>query len=461
MSGEVDEGASMIVMKFGGTSVSSKKSVEAICQLVVKNHSNESVVVVSALSKVTDALVSLCTKENFKQSEVILSEIYTKHENLSKELLDKATVATVLAYVEKCLKEIKSKLSKFYKSGAEVATLMLKDEIVFYGEKMSSFLIATIINNKTKIEAKQVLSSSCIVTNKKFGDADYLPSPTKKNTRAILLPLLKKKIVPVVTGFVGATIDGEVTTLGRGGSDYSASILGFALNVSEIQIWTDVDGVYSTDPRLVKSAKLLPVLAYEEASELANLGAKVLHPRTIKPAIFAKIPVKVLNTFNPTCEGTTILPQVKEVKSRVKAITTRKSVPLVTIKSNEMLFGKGFLKKVFTIFANHDMSIDLVSVSEVSLSITLHNAEKLEPALKLLEKLGMVTYEVDYGSLSLVGGHIMDTPHLMKDVFTILEKAKIKVHMLSYSASNINVSMVMKSVDVNMVLELFHDHFIE
>ena len=325
---------------------------------------------------------------------------------------------------------------------------------------MSSFFIAAVISHKAKTPAQQVLSSTCIVTNKKFGDADYLPVATRKKTKATLLPLIKQKIVPVVTGFVGATKDGEITTLGRGGSDYSASILGFALSADEIQIWTDVDGVYSTDPRLVKTAKLLPILAYEEASELANLGAKVLHPRTIKPAIFAKIPVKVLNTFNPSCRGTTIVSQIDELQSRVKAVTIRKSVPVVTIKSNEMLFGKGFLKKVFTIFANYDMSIDLVSVSEVSLSITLHNYEKLEQALLPLAKLGLVTYEKDYGSISLVGGHIMDTPHLMEDIFSILEKADIKVHMLSYSASNINVSMVVLSKDVSTALELLHTHFI-
>ena len=450
----------MLVMKFGGTSVSSKGSVEAICQLAKDNIDNEPVIVVSALSKVTDALVSLCTKENFARIDSITEEVYIKHKNLVAEFFTANEGKPILDFVTKCLDEVKQKLSNFYKNGANTTTLALKDEIVFFGEKMSSFFIAAVISHKAKTPAQQVLSSTCIVTNKKFGDADYLPVATRKKTKATLLPLIKQKIVPVVTGFVGATKDGEITTLGRGGSDYSASILGFALSADEIQIWTDVDGVYSTDPRLVKTAKLLPILAYEEASELANLGAKVLHPRTIKPAIFAKIPVKVLNTFNPSCRGTTIVSQIDELQSRVKAVTIRKSVPVVTIKSNEMLFGKGFLKKVFTIFANYDMSIDLVSVSEVSLSITLHNYEKLEQALLPLAKLGLVTYEKDYGSISLVGGHIMDTPHLMEDIFSILEKADIKVHMLSYSASNINVSMVVLSKDVSTALELLHTHFI-
>ena len=185
-----------------------------------------------------------------------------------------------------------------------------------------------------------------------------------------------------------------------------------------------------------------------------------MHPRTIKPAVFAKIPVKVLNTFNPNGTGTTIVDFVDEKKRRVKAITTKNSVPLITIKSNEMLFGKGFLKKVFDIFARFNISISLISVSEVSISITLDNKENINDALKQINKIGMVTYNEDYGSLSLVGGHIMDTPNLMNDIFTILESANIKVHMISYSGSNINVSMVILSRDINRALELLHNHFI-
>ena len=448
----------MLVMKFGGTSVSSRQSIEALCRLVKDNLDKKPVVVVSALSNVTDILVAVCTKSDF--SEAILDNLYDKHQSLAEEFLTSQRLNEVLNYIKLCLNEVKQKLITAYDSGVNVVNPALKDEIVFYGEKLSSFLIAAIIRNNTAIDARQILSDTCIVTNKKFGAADYIASLTKKNTRSVLLPLIKQHIVPIVTGFVGATKDGQITTLGRGGSDYSASILGYALGATEIQIWTDVDGVYSTDPRVIASAKLLPLLAYEEASELANLGAKVLHPRTIKPAIIAKIPVKVLNTFNPNCTGTTIVDAVDEKKRRVKAITTRNTVPLITIRSNEMLFGKGFLKKVFDIFARFNISISLISVSEVSISITLDNKEHVTDALKQISRIGLVTYEEEYGSLSLVGGHIMDTPNLMNDIFNILESAKIKVHMISYSGSNINVSMVILSKDINKALQLLHEHFI-
>ena len=448
----------MLVMKFGGTSVSSKESIEAICCLVKDNLNKQPVVVVSALSKVTDSLVEICTKEYF--SEAILEDIYNKHDTLARNFLGGQELNQFLNYIKLCLGEVKQKLNTIYAENILEISPALKDEIVFYGEKMSSFLIAAIIKHKTTIDARQILSNTCIITNKKFGGADYIAAPTKKNTCNVLLPLINQKIVPIVTGFVGATKDGQITTLGRGGSDYSASILGYALGATEIQIWTDVDGVYSTDPRLIKTAKLLKVLAYEEASELANLGAKVLHPRTIKPAIIAKIPVKVLNTFNPSCEGTTIVDFVDEKQRSVKAITARNSVPLITIKANEMLFGKGFLKKVFDIFNRYNISISLISVSEVSISITLDNKDNIIEPLKQISKIGQVSYEEEYGSLSLIGGHIMDTPHLMKEIFVILEDANIKVHMLSYSCSNINISMVVLSKDINRALALLHEHFI-
>ncbi len=449
----------MLIMKFGGTSVSAKESIEVICSLVEANLHKNPVLVVSALSKVTDSLVAICTKDNF--SEAVFDNLYDKHKGLAAEFLNANDLDLVLKYIKQCLNEVKKKLSKFYGCGNNLVPLALKDEIVFCGEKMSSFLIAAIIRYKTKIDTRQVLSNTCIITNKKFGGADYLAVPTKKNTCSVLLPLIKQKIIPVVTGFVGATKDGEITTFGRGGSDYSASILGFTLDATEIQIWTDVDGIYSTDPRVIKTAKLLPLLAYEEASELANLGAKVLHPRTIKPAILAKIPVKVLNTFNPSGTGTTIVDVVNEKKRRVKAITTKSSVFLITITSNEILFGKGFLKKVFDIFSRFNIAINLISVSEVSLSITFDNKEYINKALKHISKIGMVTYDEEYGSLSLVGGSIMDIPNLMNDIFTILESAHIKVHMISYSGSNINVSMVVLSKDINRALELLHNHFID
>lgn len=451
----------MLVMKFGGTSVSSKQSILTICELVKQNSAKEPVVVVSALSKVTDMLVFACNKDNFSNIDNILADIYDKHNNLAHEVLDQGRLHEVMNFVKSGLVEIKQLLIEYFAGNVKYFSFFaFQDKIVFYGEKMSSFLISSAINQHSRIEARQILSSSCIVTNKKYGSADYIKLATRRNTRKVLIPLIKQKIVPVVTGFVGATHDGDITTLGRGGSDYSASILGYALDASEIQIWTDVNGVYTTDPRKVKSAKILPLLAYEEASELANLGAKVLHPRTIKPAILAKIPVKVLNTFNPHSPGTTIVSKIDNISYKVRAITSRESVPLITIKSNEMLFGKGFLKKVFTIFAKCNISVSLLSVSEVSVSITLDNIENLEAALIHLAKLGVVAYEQEYGSLSLVGLQIMNTPHIMPDIFKLLDQADIKVHMLSYSASNINISMVVLSTDVNRALELLHGYFI-
>lgn len=451
----------MLVMKFGGTSVSSVKSIEAICQIVKQNMEYKPVVIVSALSKVTDSLVNLCNIENQAHLDNLLAEIYAKHGELSKKFLTAATQKKVLTYIDNCLKDVKTKLTKFYNKHKTSASLMLKDEIVASGEKSSSFLISHILNEYGQIKAKPVIATNCIITNKKFGAADFLLPQTRKATKAAILPLLDRNIVPVITGFIGATRDGETTTLGRGGSDYSASIIGFALDSQEIQIWTDVDGVYSADPRQIKSVKLLSVLTYNEASELAVLGAKVLHPRTIMPAIKSNIPVRVLNTFNLASSGTLIINEVKEEFSRVKAITSKLAVPLITIQSNDMFLGKGFLKNVFAIFTKFGLSVNLVSVSEVSVSVTFDNLDSLDEALELVSKFAQVERDDVHGSLSLVGNNLSAVPNLMRDIFTILESAKIPVNMLSYSAININVSMVLKSRDINKALQLLHTHFID
>src|SRR5436190_1053943 len=203
---------------------------------------------------------------------------------------------------------------------------------------------------------------------------------TKKNVKKNLLPLLKNGIVPVVTGFIGATKNGHTTTLGRGGSDYTASIIGYALQAEEIQIWTDVDGMYSADPRVVKDARFLSKISYREASEMATFGAKILHPRTIHPAISANIPVKILNTLHPEHPGT-LVQKTKQTDADIAVVTCKKQTPLITLYATDMLFRKGFLSRIFDVFTKHHISVDLVSVSEVSVSVTLDNTNNLSEAI--------------------------------------------------------------------------------
>ena len=445
----------MIILKFGGTSVSSEQSVKAIAQIVKREKANKPVVVVSALSGITNLLVSLVRLDSMTAKKEIITKIKTQHLGLINKLFNKTEAKIVMDYVDNTLNKLAKACRKLPK---DYTMSQWQDSIVAYGETLSSFLIANYLSAQ-KISTKQVIATKCIVTDKNFGNANFIKSATRKKVKATILSLIKQNIVPVITGFIGQTTDGYITTLGRGGSDYSAAIIGYALNSKEIQIWTDVDGVYSADPRLIKQPKLLNNLSYQEAAELAMFGAKVLHPRTILPAIIANIPVKVLNTFNIDSPGTTIT-KISRSSGIVKAITAKQMVPLINIYSVDMFLSRGFLKKIFNGFAKYNISVDLVSASEVSVSVTLDNTENLPAAIKYLNKFTKITQLEDHGSVSLIGEAIMRSPHLMSKVFGLFEEHDIPVHMVSYSAANINVGLVMPSKHINKALKLLHKNFI-
>jgi aspartate kinase len=445
----------MIVLKFGGTSVSSEQSIKAIAKIVKREKVNKPVIVVSALSGITNLLVSLTKLEYLSQKKEVITNIRQQHLTLTNKLFNKTEAQAVIDYTNKTLDDLARYCRKIPNNYTH---MQWQDNIVAYGETLSSFLIANYLS-ANKINAKPIIATQLIVTNKNFGSADFIKSATIKKTKATILPLLKQNIIPIITGFIGQTDDGHTTTLGRGGSDYSAAIIGYALKSTEIQIWTDVDGVYSADPRIIKEPKLLENLSYQEAAELAIFGAKVLHPRTILPAILANIPVRVLNTFNITSPGTTIT-STSSASGIVKAITTKNKVPLINIYSVDMFLSRGFLKKIFNVFAKYNISVDLVSASEVSVSVTLDNTESLTEAIKYLGKFTKITQLENHGSISLIGEAIMQSPHLMSKVFTLFEAHDIPVHMVSYSAANINIGLVMPSMHINNALKLLHKNFI-
>lgn len=437
--------ANMIVAKFGGTSVSSAKSIETLCDIVKKELQKDPIVVVSALKGVTDLLLSLPSLPKYKY----ISEL-TKLKKLHQDLID--------SVFNKEKEEIKKFISAKVK---EITKLKLStdkqalDKLSSFGEIMSSYIIAKALEQKG-IKAIPVIATEIIVTNDHFGSSEFLAGPTRVNIKKVLTPLIKKKVIPVVTGFIGATRKGEVTTLGRGGSDYSASIIGFCLKVSEIQIWTDVDGIFSADPKLVKNAKSLPVVSFREAAELATFGVRVLHPKTIRPAIKMGIPVRVLNTFNPKGLGTLIVEKTKITKI-IKAVSSKRKITLVNIYSTEMLLQKGFLAKVFSIFAKNNISIDLVSVSEVSLSVTLDNKDNLPNAIAELSGFSNVSVIDNLGMVSLIGEGITSSTRTIKEIFNILDKEKILVRMVSLGATDINISIVVESNHVEKAVKALHN----
>lgn len=429
----------MIVAKFGGTSVSSKQRVLNLCNIVKNILEKQPVIVVSALSRVTDLLLTTGR----------INEIRNLHKNLVTSLWSKKeTQKEALAFIDSQLKEV----AKLQNQELNKASL---DKLASYGEIMSSFIITQVLMSNG-IKATQVIATDLIVTNDNFGSAEFILDQTRRNAKKILSPIIKAGVVPVVTGFIGSTKSGQVTTLGRGGSDYSASIIGFCLGAEEIQIWTDVDGVFTADPRVVPGAKSLPIISFKEASELATFGARVLHPRTIKPAIKADIPVKVLNTFNPANVGTLIKEKISKLPS-IRAIAFKRRINLVNIYSTEMLLKKGFLARIFKVFTHNNISVDLVSVSEVSISVTLDDKANLENVVKEISKFAHASIIGGLGMVSLIGEGITRSSKTIKSVFDILDKEKILTRMISLGATDINISIVIESGRVEQAVRALHE----
>lgn len=436
----------MIIAKFGGTSVSTKVRIQTICSIIREEQKRKPIVVVSAIRGVTDLLLSLTTASKNEQKHILF-----KIEQMHRDLIAsywKDTPLELSDYIKNCLSKVQKLL------GQKRRGSFLQDAIVSYGEIMSAFIISNALS-ASGIPAQQVIATEIIVTDDNFGMAEFLPTQTSRKTRIVLLPLVGKGIVPVVTGFIGSTVHGKVTTLGRGGSDYSAAILGFALDAQEIQIWTDVDGIFTSDPRFVKGARVISNVSYREASELAAFGAKILHPRTIRPAISAGIPVRVLNTLNPIASGT-LIEERSSKKNHVAAIAAKKKITLVNLYSTDMLLSRGFLARVFSIFAKHNISVDLVSVSEVSVSVSLDNDENLEKALIELQEFTQVTASQDFGMVSLIGEGIVGIQNIMKNIFSVLGRYTILVKMISLGASDINISLVLSSSQVDEAVAVLH-----
>lgn len=441
----------MIIMKFGGTSVSTSERLQTICDIVQKEKEKNPVIVVSAIRGVTDALLA-CLTASEKEREEYIKTIRHMHVTLFPKEWDDDMRSEVSAYIDTELAKLSVMLL------IEERTPALSDHVVSFGEKLSSYLIAHILKSQN-LPAQQIVATECIVTDNEFGAAEFKTTETKKATEKTLMPLIKKGIVPVVTGFIGRNLSGEITTLGRGGSDYSAAILGYALGAKEIQIWTDVDGIYTSDPRFIKDAHVLKNVSYREASELAAFGAKVLHPRTIRPAVKHGIAVRVCNTLHPDAPGTLI--DAKGVSAKhVAAIAFKKQITVVDIYSTDMLFSKGFLAKVFTIFANHSISINIVSVSEVSISVSFDNDEHLADAIAELESFSEVTKTKAYGMVSIIGEEVVLVKDIMKEIFSLLAKMEIPIKMISLGATDINASIVVPTERVLEVAQTLHTELI-
>jgi aspartate kinase len=331
------------------------------------------------------------------------------------------------------------------------------DAVAAFGELLSSIMVAAAFR-RLGVPAEHVDARKVMITDDQFTRAEPQSEAIAEAARQHLAPLARDGRVPVLGGFIGSTKNGGITsTLGRGGSDYSASLIGAALKAEEIEIWTDVDGMLTADPRVVTGARTIAQVGFEEASELASFGAKVLHPYTIAPAVRIGIPVLVLNSRNPSGKGTLIT--FDAPKRPVTAIAGKSAVTLVKVRSPRMLLTEGFLRELFGIFERHRISVDVVATSEVSVSVTVDDASGLEEIVGELRQLGDVAIERQRGIVALVGASLSESGAAMSRALRALGETRL--HMLSLSATGINLTMVVESDDVNPLMRRLHAEFFE
>ena len=447
----------MIVMKFGGTSVQDARAIDRVAAIVRERRTERPVVVVSALAKITDQLLAMAAAAaagNREQALELSRAARERHYNTAVDLLGAHAFEQIAPELEADFKGLDELLRGVVAVGE--LTLRTTDTIAGFGERVSSKIAAAAFSQRG-IEASHVDSRRCIVTDENFGKAVPQFEETDARLIEIIKPLLDKGRVPVIGGFIGATRSGVPTTLGRGGSDFSAAIVGAGLNATRIEIWTDVDGMMTTDPNLCREARRIKTISFEEAAELAYFGAKVLHPATLLPAIHKNIPVLILNSSNPRCDGTRITATAPKSKNTFKAIAAKKRITVVDVVATRMLMAHGFLKSIFEVFANHRCPVDMVSTSEVSVSVTVDSNESIAAIAADLGKLADVKYEGRKAIVCLVGENIRNTPGIAAKVFSAI--SDVNIQMISQGASEINISFVIDEPDVPKVVSRLHEVF--
>jgi aspartate kinase len=437
----------MIVMKFGGSSVANAERIRDVVKIVKGRLDRRPVVVASAFRGVTDDLFKL-GEEAVKGHAPSIENIEARHQECIREL----------GLPEKdLLKPLYDELAVLLKGISLVKELTPRtlDYVVSFGERLSTRIIAQFFTwSGTPAEQHDAFDIGLLTTDD-FGGAQPLPEADAELKRHIT----RMAKVPVITGYVGKTKGGDITTLGRNGSDFSATILGAAIDAEEIEIWSDVDGIMTADPRLAPGAKPIDSLTFSEAGELAYYGGKVLHPATITPAVRKHIPVRCLNTFKPDHPGTTIVADSRSSMTGPKSIAHNLHNLILTVTTPRMLHGHGFLARIFDVFARHKISIDMVSTSEVSVSVTLDSNRNLEAAVADLRQFAEVIVEKDRAIVCVVGEGLRSTPGIAGDVFQALKEAPVNVLMISQGASKINIALVVDDADCQKAVQALHKKF--
>ncbi len=444
----------MVVLKFGGTSVQDSTWIDQALDIAEAQLDKAPVLVSSAMGKTTDRiidLIKLAESGNIDDSVAPFEALKNVHFQAAYSFLSSDN----LKYCEERLNDLFDEFISLLKglSLLHECSSRSRDVLLSFGERLST----TIITHRAlerKMKATLLDARDFIITDQNFSNASPLMNETDARIQAMVHPEPGKLIV--TQGFIGSTEDGVTTTLGRGGSDYSAAIIGAALSAEEIQIWTDVNGIMSSDPRLVKGVKTISSITYKEAGELAYFGAKVVHPATIQPAVGKKIPVLVKNTGEPTHPGTTI--EHTLTGTGLKAIATKKNVTLINITSSKMLNAYGFLSRIFGIFEKYKTPVDLISTSEVSVSITIDNTDNLQSIVNELDAIASTSVEQDKSIICMVGQDLWKDSSFISKVFAILTDTPIR--MISLGSSDINLSVVVPQEKTDKTMQNIHDAFL-
>jgi aspartate kinase len=449
-----------IVMKFGGTSVADAAAMLRVASIVrgtAERTGAVPVVVVSAMSGVTDRLLALGSAAERGVDDAVstgIDHLWDRHVDATRGVLPAGTVDRFLPQLTVHFDELRAllKAASILRSASPGAL----DGIAATGELLSSRIVAAAFDH-AGVRASWVDARRAVVTD----DTHMTAAPLSDETRTAVLrevaPIARDGRVAVVGGFVGATREGVTTTLGRGGSDYSASIIGAALGAREIQIWTDVDGMLTADPRVVGVPHVVAHLSFGEASELAYFGAKVLHPSTILPAVTKDIPVRILNSRRPDAPGTLITGREAAHERPVTALACKRRVTVVDITSTRMLMAHGFLRRLFEIFERFRTAVDVVTTSEVSVSVTVDDDSRVEAIAEALREFAEVRIERDMAILCAVGDSLRTDPHIASRVLGAIDEFPFR--MVSQAASRRNVTIVLRDADLPGAMARLHEHF--
>ncbi len=450
---------SIVVMKFGGTSVEDPAAISRTAGIVAGRLAlgKRPVVVVSALAKVTDQLLraaSAAACGDRTGALAISSRLRCRHRDTAAALVkDSAELVSLIDQKFDSLDEILRGLAAILE-----LTPRISDLVVSYGERISSRIVAAAFRDRG-IDAAHIDAREVIVTDSQFGKAIPQDTQIEKRSEEHLRPLLDANKVPVMGGFIASNEDGITTTLGRGGSDFTGALVGGALNADSIEIWTDVDGIMTCDPRVCPEALRVKVISFEEAAELAYFGAKVLHPATILPAVKKNIPVLVLNSRNPSNEGTRIISIAPHCKSPFKSIAVKKKLSIIDVVASRMLMTHGYLSEIFSIFDKHQCPVDMVSTSEVSVSLTVDSNDKLPAIAADLGRLADVKYEGKKALVCMVGEDIRGQNGIAAQVFSAIRH--VNVRMISQGASEINMSFMIEEEDADEAVRSLHAAFFQ